>query len=72
MQLQVKIFVPVKNPEQSGLAKAIDGPGRGPLWRMEIDNRQKSASAALPSAPSPTTALQLHAFSSTSAIQPLW
>ena len=40
---QVKIFTPVKNPEQSGLSKAIDGPGKGPLWRMEIDNRQKYA-----------------------------
>ena len=39
--MQVKIFVPVKNPEQSGLSKAIDGPGKGPLWRIEIDNRQK-------------------------------
>ena len=39
--VQVKIFVPVRNPEQSGLSKAIDGPGKGPLWRMEIDNRQK-------------------------------
>ncbi|KAK9837992.1 hypothetical protein WJX74_009181 [Apatococcus lobatus] len=38
---KVKIFVPVKNPEQSGLSKAIDGPGKGPLWRLEIDNRQK-------------------------------
>lgn len=38
---KVKIFVPVRNPEQSGLSKAIDGPGKGPLWRMEIDNRQK-------------------------------
>lgn len=38
---QVGIFAPSRTPSQQGLSKTIEGPGKGPAWKIEFETMAK-------------------------------
>lgn len=38
---QVGIFAPSRTPSQQGLSQTIEGPGKGPAWKIEFETMAK-------------------------------